>query len=194
MQIDNSTAIVDNDFINHLVGSRLADDLLVRALLDIFNSLSLVAAIHPLVYDKELFPQTDRIKLLFQKEVIRRLTFGDAFEQGSDEETYYCYLVGELYVHLNGCSLPVAGREVLSYWKRRESLGEVHSLSLCLVCGCGIFLSDDSDSKRLAEYIIRKSLGTVCVYNRKELIDKSINEAATQIPRKIRQSLGHTGA
>lgn len=193
MQIDNSTAIVDNDFINHLVGSRLADDLLVRALLDIFNSLSLVAAIHPLVYDKELFPQTDRIKLLFQKEVIRRLTFGDAFEQGSDEETYYCYLVGELYVHLNGCSLPVAGREVLSYWKRRESLGEVHSLSLCLVCGCGIFLSDDSDSKRLAEYIIRKLLGTVCVYNRKELIDKSINETATQIPRKIRQSLGHTG-
>ena len=97
MQIDNSTAIVDNDFITHLAGSRLADDLLVRALLDIFNSLSLVAAIHPLVYDKELFSQTDRIKLLFQKEVIRRLTFGDAFEQGSDEETYYCYLVGELY-------------------------------------------------------------------------------------------------
>ena len=85
MQIDNSTAIVDNDFINHLVGSRLADDLLVRALLDIFNSLSLVAAIHPLVYDKELFPQTDRIKLLFQKEVIRRLTFDDAFEQDSDK-------------------------------------------------------------------------------------------------------------
>lgn len=193
MQIDNSAAIVDNDFINHLAGSRLADDLLVRALLDIFNSLSLVAAIHPLVYDKELFPHTDRIKLLFQKEVIRRLTFDDAFEQGADEETYYCYLVGELYSHLNGCSLPVAGREVLSYWKQRESLGEVHSLSLCLVCGCGIFLSDDSDSKRLAEYIIRKSLGTVCVYNRKELIDKSINETATQIPRKIRQSLGHTG-
>lgn len=194
MQIDNSTAIVDNDFINHLAGSRIADDLLVCSLLDIFNSLSLVAAIHPLVYDKELFPQTDRIKLLFQKEVIRRLTFDDAFEQDSNKETYYCYLVAELYSYLNGYSLPVAGREVLNYWKRRESLGEVHSLSLCLVCDCGIFLSDDSDSKRLAEYIIRKSLGTVCVYNRKELIDKSINEAATQIPRKIRQSLGHTGA
>ena len=194
MQIDNSTAIVDNDFINHLAGSRIADDLLVCSLLDIFNSLSLVAAIHPLVYDKELFPQTDRIKLLFQKEVIRRLTFDDAFEQDSDKETYYCYLVAELYSYLNGYSLPVAGREVLNYWKRRESLGEVHSLSLCLVCDCGIFLSDDSDSKRLAEYIIRKSLGTVCVYNRKELIDKSINEAATQIPRKIRQSLGYTGA
>lgn len=193
MQIDNSTAIVDNDFINHLAGSRIADDLLVCSLLDIFNSLSLVAAIHPLVYDKELFPQTDRIKLLFQKEVIRRLTFDDAFEQDSDKETYYCYLVAELYSYLNGYSLPVAGREVLNYWKRRESLGEVHSLSLCLVCDCGIFLSDDSDSKRLAEYIIRKSLGTVCVYNRKELIDKSINETATQIPRKIRQSLGHTG-
>ena len=194
MQIDNSTAIVDNDFINHLAGSRIADDLLVCSLLDIFNSLSVAAAIHPLVYDKELFPQTDRIKLLFQKEVIRRLTFDDAFEQDSDKETYYCYLVAELYSYLNGYSLPVAGREVLNYWKRRESLGEVHSLSLCLVCDCGIFLSDDSDSKRLAEYIIRKSLGTVCVYNRKELIDKSINEAATQIPRKIRQSLGHTGA
>ena len=194
MQIDNSTAIVDNDFINHLASSRIADDLLVCTLLDIFNSLSVAAAIHPLVYDKELFPQTDRIKLLFQKEVIRRLTFDDAFEQDSDKETYYCYLVAELYSYLNGYSLPVAGREVLNYWKRRESLGEVHSLSLCLVCDCGIFLSDDSDSKRLAEYIIRKSLGTVCVYNRKELIDKSINEAATQIPRKIRQSLGHTGA
>lgn len=153
MQIDNSTAIVDNDFINHLAGSRIADDLLVCSLLVIFNSLSLVAAIHPLVYDKELFPQTDRIKLLFQKEVIRRLTFDDAFEQDSDKETYYCYLVAELYSYLNGYSLPVAGREVLNYWKRRESLGEVHSLSLCLVCDCGIFLSDDSDSKRLAEYI-----------------------------------------
>ena len=79
MQIDNSTAIVDKDFINHLASSRKADYLLVCTLLDIFNSLSVAAAIHPLVYDKELFPQTDRIKLLFQKEVIRRLTFDDAF-------------------------------------------------------------------------------------------------------------------
>lgn len=50
MQIDSSTAVVDNDFIIHLVESRLEDDVLLNSIRCIFDDLGLTALIHPLVY------------------------------------------------------------------------------------------------------------------------------------------------
>lgn len=63
-----------------------------------------------------------------------------------------------------------------------------------MICGCGIFFSDDSDSKKLAKYIIQKSLGKVDVYDRGEMIDKymEVDEPA-KIPRQIRRALCHIG-
>ena len=194
MQIDNSTAIVDNDFVNHLVDSKISDELLTSNLLYIFNSLKLNAVVHPLVYEHEVLLDKKRIQLLFQKTIIQQVAFDDVFECNSDAEAYYCYLVSELYGHLKGTEFPAVGRDILTYWKRPESLGEIHSMSMCMICGCGIFFSDDSDSKKLAKYIIQKSLGKVDVYDRNEMIDKYMEvDETSRIPRKIRRALCHLG-
>ena len=73
----------------------------------------------------------------------------------------------------------------------RSSLGEVHSVATCLTCGCGIFLSDDNDSKMLQRFIAEKSIGKISVYNRKELVDMHLDQGGTKLPRKVRQSLTH---
>lgn len=139
MQIDNSTAIVDNDFMNHLVDSKLSDEQLTANLQAIFNSLELSVTVHPLVHEHEVLRDNKRIQILFQKSIVQQMAFTDAFESNSDAEAYYCYLVRELYGHLKGTEFPVTGRGVLTYWKRKESLGEIHSMSMCMICGCGIF-------------------------------------------------------
>lgn len=194
MQIDNSTAIVDNDFMNHLVDSKLSDEQLITNLRFIFSSLELSTVVHPLVYKYEVLRDNKRIQTLFQESIVQQMSFSDAFECNSDAEAYYCYLVGELYGYLKGTEFPATGRDILTYWKRKESLGEIHSMSMCMTCGCGIFFSDDSDSKRLAEYIIQKSLGKVDVYNRNEMIDKYMEvDVTSRIPRPIRRALCHKG-
>lgn len=191
MQIDRTTAVVDNDFINHLADSKISEKDLLSALNCIFSELELVAAIHPLVFSNEVLIEKVRVKLLFDGNIIQKAEFSDIFSDNSDEELYYYYLVQELYYSLTGEKLPASGKQIQLYWKRGKSMGEVHSLSMCLVCGCGLFLSDDGDAKRLRDYIKRKSIGSITVYDRTELIDKHLQEGKTQLPRATRKSLAH---
>ena len=191
MQIDRTTAVVDNDFINHLADSKISENDLLSALACIFSELELVAVIHPLVFSKEVFIEKVRVKLLFDKNIIQKAGFSDIFSDDSEKELYYYYLVEELYYSLTGEKLPASGRQIQLYWKRGISLGEVHSLSMCLVCGCGLFLSDDHDAKRLRDYIKLKSIGSISVYDRTELINKHLKEGKTQLPRTTRKSLAH---
>lgn len=121
MQIDNSTAIVDNDFMNHLVNSQISDEQLTANLQSVFSSLELSAVVHPLVYEHEVLRDNKRIQVLFQKTIVQKMTFADAFESASDAEAYYCYLVGELYGHLKGTELPATGRGILTYWKPKRA-------------------------------------------------------------------------
>lgn len=146
MQIDTHTAVVDNDFVNHLAESHLVNERLVDVLKVIFSELGLTAVMHPLVYQKELLQDNVRIRLLFKNNVIEKAEFSYIFQDDSARKNYYIYLVKNLYRAFSGKELPVSGESVLSYWVRHASLGEIHSVSMCLVCGCGIFLSDDKDS------------------------------------------------
>ena len=192
MQIDSSTAVVDNDFIIHLVESRLDDDVLLNSIRRIFDDLGLTALIHPLVYEKELPRDNVRVKLMFRQSIIQKVQFADIF-QNEEQEEYYYFLVQELYHARTGNDFPASGKEIQVYWKRRDSLGEVHSISMCMVCGCGIFFSDDKDSKWLGNYIRNKAMGSITVYNRTELVDKYLEESTETILRAVRKSLTHTG-
>lgn len=192
MQIDGSTAVVDNDFIIHLVESRLEDDVLLSSISHIFDDLGLTALIHPLVYEKELPQDNVRVKLMLHRSIIQRVQFSDIF-QNDEQEAYYYFLVQELYHARTGRDFPVSGKDIQVYWKRRDSLGEVHSISMCMVCGCGIFLSDDSDSKWLGSYVRNRAMGSIAVYNRTELVDKYLEVGGTPISRSVRKSLTHIG-
>lgn len=194
MQIDTHAAVVDNDFVNHLAESNLVDERLVDVLKVIFSELELTAIMHPLVYQKELLQDNVRIRLLFENNVIQKTEFSDIFQEDSSRKNYYIYLVKNLYRAFSGKELPVSGENVLSYWVRKASLGEIHSVSMCLVCGCGIFLSDDKDSKALMNQITRMSIGSISVYNRKELIDKHMEVGETKLNRPERNSLTHAAS
>lgn len=194
MQIDERTAVVDNDFISHLAESRLNDDRLVDVLNIVFCELGLSAVMHPLVYDHELLKEHDRIRLLFDRTIICKAEFADIFLGDPNKKAYYVYLITNLYRSFTGVEFPFSGDDIFTHWIRRKSLGEVHSIVMCLICGCGIFLSDDGDSKALRNHVERMSIGTVDVYSRDEFINIHMQEGETKLNRKERKSLVHSSS
>ena len=190
MSDDKKMAVIDNDFIEHVASSNLSNDELINTLKTIISELELDVVVHPLVYEHEVRKTTPRVKILFKQNVISEANYSFL---GSDsaKKAYYCMLVSELYKSLTEETLSATGEEIFTFWVRLHSLGEIHSVSMCLVCGCGIFLSDDNDSKKLKLLIEKKSLGSIEVYNRAELIDKHLDKGKTNISRAIRRSLAH---
>ena len=59
----------------------------------------------------------------------------------------------------------------------------------CMVCGYDMFLSDDSDSKALNQYILRKYKNQITIYNREELV-KSIKSG--QVKKIERRAFSHS--
>lgn len=171
MVINKDTALVDNDFLEHVVEINQSQEEKAEMLRRAFYSMSVSAAMHPLVFEKELVQAYNRL-FFFDSGVITKLVFSDCFEEDSAKETYYCWLVPELYKKFMGKELGAVNKDVLTYWVRKESLGEVHSMATCLVCGCGMFLSDDRGSKVLKGIIEREFAETIRVYNRKDFVDQ----------------------
>lgn len=194
MQIDARTAVVDNDFVNHLAETQMDTDRLIRVLDIVFSELDLSAVMHPLVYEYELLKKKKEISVLFAAGVIDKAEFEDIFSSNPQKESYYIYLVENLYRSLMGEGFPIPRREILTRWIRGKSLGEVHSMAMCLICGCGIFLSDDGDSKILQNHIARMSIGKIEVYSRDEFINKHLQDGVTKLNRKERQALTHSAS
>lgn len=192
MMLDAKSAVVDNDFVNHLIESKLDNAKLIAVLNIVFSDLELTAVMHPLVYEKELLRDKDRVKLLFQEAVLYKAEFWDIFQNDAGKKLYYIFLVTQLYRALTGKTLPVCGEDVLTFWVRKNSLGEVHSVAMCLVCGSGIFLSDDSDSKVLKTHVDRMAIGKINVFNRNEFIQKHMLEGETKLSRMEKRSLTHS--
>ena len=191
MMLDARSAIIDNDFVNSLAESRLTDETFLAALRTVFSDLNLQAVMHPLVWEHELLQKRPRIALMIREQIIRKAEFLDIFQGDPSKKAYYIYLVKELYASLTGDRFPAADEMLLQYWVRRMSLGEVHSIAMCLVCGCGIFLSDDGDAKALKRHIEKRALGSVTVYNRAEFLRKHAAEGERSLDRHDLRSLSH---
>lgn len=197
MIITNEAALVDNDFICHISESKLPENDICNALEIIMKELDRYAIIHILVKQKELdissiASSKPVIKLLFSKNIISEATFSDIFDGDTAKQSYYEFLIQDFFSILNPDEQMVLNskEDVLTYWRTGKSLGEIHSLVTCIVCGCGIFFSDDSDSKRIAEYIKQKYMGDINVLNRSELVNTEKIKAV--LDRKTRKSLSHS--
>lgn len=191
MQLNKHTAVIDNDFTDHLAGCHLSNERLIEVLKLVFTELGLSAVMHPLVYQYELLIDKDRIKLLFEHNIISKAEFSDMFLGNNGRKQYYIDLIEDLYELLTGNKPPISGENILTSWVRGKSLGEVHSVAMCLLCGCGIFLSDDGDSKQLKSILDKKTIGTIDVYSREDFINKHMSEGETKLNRKERKSLTH---
>lgn len=184
-----NTAAVDADFILHVAEINRPPKQVTDILEQILASLDLCAVVHPLVYDKELTIKSGTVSMLFSENVIRNLSFDrDIFQSDPGKEAYYRFLISELYQRFSGISLP-SGVDVIRYWTRQSSLGEIHSIAMCLICGFGLFLSDDRDSKALKRIVEQQSLGRIEIYNRQEVLDQC-NDACG-LPRADRKAFAH---
>lgn len=191
MIIDKHSAAVDTDFVNHVAEITLTDPEPIKLLNSILTKAQLNAIIHPLVYEHEILQDDRKILKFFVEGVIAQPTFDDIFQGNTDREAYYRYLFPELYNTLHGEAPFPPGCNILTYWKRKMSLGEIHSVTMCLVCGCGIFLSDDGDSKRLAQTVKQRAMGHIDVYNRSEILTFSQKISGSNLPKKERRAFAH---
>lgn len=190
MQQKKLTAAIDNDFINHIVEAEIPDEILIKDVCAAFNGLNVTAVINPFVYMHEV--STDkRTALLFEKKIIQKIESDTIFSQNKGAKNYYIYLIEQLYHSLKGSTLPVKGEEVLTFWRRRYSLGEIHSLAMCVICNYGIFLSDDKDSICLKRILKQKFKRRIRVHNRKDFFENVAKKSDVQIPRNERRSLTH---
>lgn len=186
--LDENCACVDTDFLIHVAETKCAAIDLLKYLAIAFEKLGLCGVMHPLIYEKELPQDMPIIQQVFEDQIIQVVDLDSLFsvEDGESKKAYYSLLVPELFKKLKGEKLPV--EDIFNEWKRKCSFGEVHSIALCLVFGCRLFLSDDSDSKQLRKFI-DSDLATFEVLTRKDFFNS--RELGNEIPRPIRRQLSH---
>lgn len=193
MIVNEAAVAIDTDFFNHLVETDRDIKEIANAFQLALDELQIWAVIHPLVYSRELeHTLTERKTFLFKKQIIKLASFEDIFQGDEDKKAYYIQLIPDLYYRFTGTQL-APDFDVLASWKASASLGEVHSVAMCLLCNCGIFLSDDEDSKDLANlsYIKNQLAFDLKVLSRKEFFDTHALLGKTALPRSMRKSLSH---
>jgi hypothetical protein len=141
---------------------------------------------HELVHKHEVIAPTTTIQAIFDNKIVHILEFIAALSL--EEKEYYKMIVSELYNRFRGSSFPV--NNILSDWKAGESLGEVHSIAMCVFFEYDMFLSDDHESKALSHIAKEAFSGipNIRTFNRQDAL-KEINN----LSRKQKRALGHKG-
>ena len=190
MQINEKSAMIDNDFINKIVEMNKSDNDFIRVVTEVFRELNVDPAIHPLVLQNEVLTSNIRIQKMLDEQIVKTPAFKDIHKDDETKKIYYSFLVLELYKKLTGVELELGDKTVFTYWSKRSSLGEIHSLATCIICGCGVFLSDDKDSRKLG-YIIEQSYwGHILVHSRQAVVNL-LREKGTELSRKDLNSFSH---
>jgi hypothetical protein len=189
MGIPQNSAAIDTDFLNHVVSMKCLQSDISAILIKMFSTHSIECIMHPLVYKHEV--QSSKPLFLFTSKIIQVPSLSDIFEDETQKQ-YYCeILVPELYKQLTGEVYPIDASNILNQWKSGKSFGEVHTVSMCLLCGCALFLSDDHGSKQLQQIIETTSMGSVKVYNRSEFLDFCSENDSSLLPRATRRAFTH---
>jgi len=171
-------AAVDTDFLLHLTETRGVPQLF-DAIVNFFDGAGYRPYMNAIVKRAELINCKDIVTKLFSERVVIEHDFVDSLS--SAKRDYYANIVQQCYIKLHGRPYTY---DVFTHWARRESLGEMHSVAMCLLFGYDIFLSDDGDAKFIAEYIRNHTV--VTVLSRAEALEK-----VDSISREMRRRLGH---
>ncbi len=195
MDKEKTLAVVDNDFLNHLVETKNLSIDIKEAIVLLFNELNVNPVMHELVYKNELFCGGAYINTSQQK-ALELITEGivsvvslSSIISAPGAAVYYTILFEEIYNKFSEVPLPRIN--VLTDWRAKLSLGEVHSVVMCFFMKCGIFLSDDGDAQSLRQYLTESTGFTIDIYNREMACDRAKEIGSGNFPRKIRQALSH---
>ena len=159
-----------------------------------FDELKVKPVMHELVYEKELktgasVSSTMDPFLFFDRGIITQKEIKDIADSASKKK-YYETVFKEIYRDFKG-DLPDCIRNIFTDWVAHASLGETHTVVMCFVVGCDIFLSDDGDAKALAKIIHKKKAFDIEVHNREGVLEKIKAMGSTAINKSDRRVLKH---
>ncbi|MBE5912367.1 hypothetical protein [Pseudobutyrivibrio sp.] len=168
-------ALVDNDFMHKIASIVMQESEWISLVGRLFHDLGCIAGVHSLVYINEMMDVSapehgkNRIKSLTEKEMLliqdlNKILYDD------DLRNYYKIVFMEICNEYYG-EVPI--EDIFTQWKRNCSLGEIHSITMCVLFEFGIFLSDDIGSKTIARSVVENKLcpNTIIVYSREDAID-----------------------
>lgn len=193
MTISTSSAFVDNDFINHVAEIRNTEDQIIRIFAEVVKEFGVNLLIHPLIVEHEVMSHHKVIKKILECGLIDQPPIETIHCNDKSKKDYYKYLVRFFYQKIFGAPLCNEGEDIFTYWKKDSSLGEIHSIASCLICECGIFLSDDRDSKFLRDIVASGNIGSITVYSRDDVVSL-LRQKGTNLTRKELQSFKHVPA
>lgn len=186
-------AAVDNDFVMHIAETEIKDRNLDDVVSTMFSDLKVEPIMHELVYKYELEGGADSkgktIALNFFSEGIISQKLMADFLDSESKKNYYKTVLKKIYYDFKG-PLPSSISDILIDWASSASLGETHTMAMCAMINCGIFLSDDKGSSKLAHILKRQYAFDVKTYNREEAI-KYMTELGTSIKKHDRNALKH---
>ena len=165
---ENEVAAIDNDFLQHLLEIKYSKDL-AGLINRFFNALGVSVTMHPLVYKYEakLAPGKQIRDKLFREKVISVTDLGIFLGEKKD---YYFLMVKTLYKSFMGKEYPCSVNE--KNWVSGKSLGEVHTVVMCILLSYQCFLSDDKGSKKILQNIVNdRLLHPITIYNRQDGCD-----------------------
>ena len=188
-------AAIDNDFVMHLaeIDNWSKEEHLNYVRL-MFEELGVSPIMHELVYANELYGGPDtwvktKALLFFENDNIKQKML-DSIADSQAKRNYYKMIFEEIYRDFRGELSPEI-QDVFKDWKSNSSLGETHTVVMCFMLECGIFLSDDNDAKRMALIINRKRSFDLKVYNRREACERIMEIGSAQLNKETRRRLSH---
>ena len=182
------TAVIDNDFLNNLIDLRNHNDA-YDIIVQFFAALDYKIVMHPLVFKHEknpiYYPLMDR---LFNEKVITVPELSELWSNISGGKTFYELMVKKVYSEFTGKQYPC--HDVCGDWKKQDSLGEVHSVVMCIYMDCECFLSDDGEAvKYLGNATESATQKAVLIYDRQKCCD--ILKASGALNHNVLNIIGH---
>ena len=168
--LDSNCALIDNDFLTHSIETKMDEKSKCVLLNSIFDVLNKNPMIHPWISNFEVMWDNQKINSVISKSKIQKATWDDIHGNQSAQIAYYKFLFKELFKKIHGTSFDTS--DIFTYCVRRQSLGELHNITACMICGCNMILSDDNDTKNFKRLIERTMICDFCVYTRSELVEK----------------------
>jgi len=176
------TVAVDTDVLYHL--AEMKDCMQLDLTGRFFQELEYSPIMNERLCEHELENAPETVTEFFKSDIVQKSKFIDKLKPS--ERRYYERVVKDIYKRLKGTDYP--HESVFKGWTKGKSFGEVHSIAMCLLFQICIFLSDDSDSKKI-ERFVNSSMGVgnkIIVLTRK---DAAANLPKSAFNRKERQKL-----
>lgn len=154
---------IDTDFLNHLAETNGEQGHICALIMEFFQSLNVVPQMHELLWQYEVEQTNPVICQLIENQTIQIRPIVQTLKNDPTKKRYYDMLVRSIYRELYGEEYPC---DVFNEWRHKKSLGEIHSVVMCMFLNYMCLLSDDKGAKDLKIVIQKKVNYSISICSR----------------------------